>query len=119
MGRKRREGPPPWIIAGMSRACWYRAGKPDKKPLPPRHRWFTQPVWAQVLSRESTPAPGLSVRTLQRAARLGRDAPDLVEQVTAKQLTWGVAERILIERQDAANDDAARKRRNRQARRLL
>lgn len=47
MGRQRREGPPPWIIAGMSRACWYRAGKPDKKPLPPLCLWAEYPL--QVL----------------------------------------------------------------------
>ena len=119
MGRKSREGPPPWITAGMSRASWYRYGKPDSKPLPPRHRWFTQTGWAQVLSRSIKPAPGLSVRSIQRWLRIQREAPDLAEQVKAAALTLGVAERMLIVRQDAANDAAARKRRNGQARRLL
>jgi hypothetical protein len=122
--RRKRDTEPPWVTVGMSRASWYRYGKPDSKPQPPRHRWFTQKVWSQVLSRSIKPLPGLSVRSLQRMARLQRWTPDLVEQIRAKKLTMGEAERILIARQDRAPEgsaaaNAARRRRNRQALRLL
>lgn len=116
-----RDTEPPWVTAGMSRASWYRYGKPESKPRPPPHRWFTQKEWSQVLSRSIKPLPGLSVRSIQRMARLKRWTPDLVEPILAKKLTMGEAERILIARQDRAPEGtaAARKRRDRQARRFL
>jgi hypothetical protein len=43
-----------WEVLGMSRATWYRHGKPDKKPEPR----LTQAKTAEAL--------GLSIRTVQR-----------------------------------------------------
>src|SRR5262249_11273398 len=45
----------PWLALGMSRAAWYRHGKPSEKP----HR-FTQQDIAKIL--------GVSLRTIQRDA---------------------------------------------------
>jgi hypothetical protein len=55
-----RHNPKPWIAAGMSRASWYRHGKPATKP----HR-RTQ--------AESARIAGVSVRTIQRIAHAMRE----------------------------------------------
>jgi hypothetical protein len=54
----------PWEAIGMSRATWYRHGKPEKKPYR-----MTQ---AQIAKLQ-----GVSLRSLQRAARVLRVAPEL------------------------------------------
>jgi uncharacterized protein YoaH (UPF0181 family) len=57
----RRSDRDPWETAGMSRASWYRHGKPTKKPTR-----FTQKEIAEIL--------GVSLRTAQRdAARIRED----------------------------------------------
>jgi hypothetical protein len=99
----------------MSRASWYRHGKPQTKPL------FR-------ITQSAAPALyAVGVRSVQRVRRIQRYAPDLAELAAAGKLTHGEAERLLIARQDRAllagertiAANAARKRRDRQARRLL
>jgi hypothetical protein len=70
----------------MSRATWYRHGKPATKP-PAR---VTQPEAARLME--------VSVRSAQRARRIGRYAPDLREKVLHGTLTMAAAERILVHR---------------------
>ena len=50
---------------------------------------------------------GISVRMVQRAARIKREAPDLFGQMRAGKLKAGAAEKILEERKKAANVEAA------------
>jgi hypothetical protein len=69
----------------MSRATWYRLGKPERKP-----RRITQAQAALQME--------VSVRSLQRARRVMREAPDVAAQVTAGTLKLGTAERIVRER---------------------
>jgi hypothetical protein len=79
----------PWLALGISRATWYRLGKPTTKP---------QRLTQAQLARDYK----ISIRRLQRAHRLLRYAPDLAAQVEADELKTGTAERLLIERQKAA-----------------
>jgi predicted DNA-binding transcriptional regulator YafY len=51
----------PWEVIGMSRASWYRHGKPETKP-----QKVHQATLAQVL--------GVSIRTIQRDAAERRQA---------------------------------------------
>ena len=83
--RRKRETEAPWLALGISRATWYRLGKPDRKP-----RRMTQ---AQIANQT-----GVSLRSFQRARRIAREAPDLTGQVQAGILPLGTAERILRER---------------------
>jgi hypothetical protein len=87
--RRKAYTEPPWLALGVSRATWYRLGKPQTKP-----RRETQ---AQIARQFD-----VSLRGLQRTGRILRDAPDLVEQVEAGTLSVGTAERLVIERQEAA-----------------
>jgi hypothetical protein len=73
----------PWKALGMSRATWYRHGKPSKKP-PKRE---TQAMFAQQTGR--------SVRTLQRLMRIERADPELTNLVIARQITIGKAEALV------------------------
>jgi hypothetical protein len=73
----------------MSRATWYRLGKPSTKP-----RRITQ---AEIARRFQ-----ISVRGMQRAGRVARAAPDLVPEVESGKLRLGTAERMAIERDQAA-----------------
>ena len=84
--RQKATAEPPWLALGLSRATWYRLGKPQTKP-PGR---TTQAQQADKLD--------ISVRTIQRANRIRREAPDLVDQVVAGTLKLGTAERLVIER---------------------
>ena len=86
MRRTTNNEPAPWIALGMSRATWYRLGQPEKKP-----QRMTQTQIADKFA--------VSVRSLQRARRVLRDAPDLAAQVEAGSLTTGTAERIVVKRQ--------------------
>lgn len=83
-----RQEPPPWVALGISRATWYRLGKPERKP-PPR-----------LTQAQNARDADISVRTLQRAIRVSRFAPDLVPQVQAGTLNLRAAERIIKERQE-------------------
>jgi hypothetical protein len=87
--RQKAHDDPPWLALGISRATWYRLGKPATKPRPRR----TQAQNARDFS--------ISVRALQRARRISRDAPDLQARIAAGELRLGTAERLLIERQKA------------------
>lgn len=64
----------PWAAIGISRATWYRHGKPDTKP-----QRMTQ----------------ARVRTIQRAARVKRDAPKLVPLIAARKMSVGYAEKLI------------------------
>ena len=66
----------------MSRATWYRHGKPVTKP-----QRMTQ---ARLAARLET-----SVRTIQRAARIEREAPTLIPAIASGELSVGAAEKLL------------------------
>lgn len=87
--RQKATTPPPWLALGISRATWYRLGKPQTKP---------QRITQAQAARESH----VSVRNVQRAGRIQREAPDLAAQVETGALKIGTAERLFIERQVAA-----------------
>jgi hypothetical protein len=86
----RQKANPPWLALGMSRATWYRLGKPQTKP-PQR---MTQAQLAKLYQ--------ISLRRLQRSCRIMREGPDLAAQLEDGSLKTGTAERLLIERQEAA-----------------
>jgi len=71
----------------MSRATWYRLGKPDK----PRARRTTQADIAAVAD--------ISLRRLQRSGYIQRHAPDLEPRIMSRELTAGAAIRIIHARQ--------------------
>src|SRR5262245_56068707 len=71
----------PWEGIGVSRATWYRHGKPKHKPTR-----LTQPVKAEMLK--------ISVRAIQRMARVARDFPQLVALISEGKLTLMEAERL-------------------------
>jgi hypothetical protein len=50
----RQKASQPWLALGMSRATWYRLGKPETKPERP----MTQPLRARLMN--------VSLRSLQR-----------------------------------------------------
>jgi hypothetical protein len=77
-----RQTSKPWETVGMSRASWYRHGKPTEKP-PKRE---TQ---AEAIKRL-----GGSVRTLQRVLRIYRE-PDLMKLVADGKLSIGKAEALV------------------------
>jgi hypothetical protein len=79
----RQKAPQPWIALGMSRATWYRLAKPSAKPTR-----VTQPIRAYM--------EGVSLRSLQREARILRKAPSLANEIEAGSLKLGRAERILF-----------------------
>ena len=74
-----RHSTSPWVAIGISRATWYRQGQPTRKA----HR-LTQPQAAARLK--------VSVRSLQRANRVKRLAPDLVWPLANGKLTARAAE---------------------------
>jgi hypothetical protein len=76
----------PWKKAGMSRASWYRHGKPVTKP-----ERMTQAKAARILD-------GVSVRSLQRAARVAREYPDALPLIKSGKLTLNEVEAILRKR---------------------
>jgi hypothetical protein len=73
----------PWKTIGMSRSNWYRLGKPSEKP----RKYETQAQTARQLA--------ISVRRLQRAARVHREAPQLVRFIKLGLLKSGTAEKYL------------------------
>ena len=74
----------PWKTVGMSRATWYRAGKPTTAPK----QWrITHAMAAQIMN--------VSLRSVQRAARIRRLAPSLCDDITAGRMKLGEAEKII------------------------
>lgn len=72
----------PWENIGMSRSNWYRLGKPDVKP-----RRETQAQSAHHLA--------VSVRRLQRASRVRREAPQLIPFIRLGLVKTGTVEKYL------------------------
>ena len=99
----RQKASQPWLALGMSRATWYRLGKPETKPERP----MTQPLRARLMH--------VSLRSLQRGERVARSAPGLADQVAAGALKIGRAERLLFSptfkemRQKAVNETPQRR----------
>jgi hypothetical protein len=99
----RQKASQPWLALGMSRATWYRLGKPETKPERP----MTQPLRARLMNA--------SLRSLQRGERVARSAPGLADQVAAGVLKIGRAERLLFSptfkemRQKAVNEAPQRR----------
>jgi hypothetical protein len=77
-----RQQPKPWTALGISRATWYRHGKPTDKPIRE-----TQALYALQL--------GKSVRTIQRLMRIERACPELVNLIINRKITIGKAEQIV------------------------
>jgi hypothetical protein len=81
-----RQAPKPWEALGMSRASWYRHGKPTEKP-----KRFTQAHEARKV--------GVSVRTIQRIHRVMTADKDLAALMV--KYGWckpGQAEQIIANR---------------------
>jgi hypothetical protein len=72
----------PWTAIGMSRASWYRHGKPTTKPVK-----TTDAQLAKQLN--------IKLRTLQRAKRLYA-YPELREAIERGELTAHAAEQFLL-----------------------
>ncbi len=87
--RRKATIPPPWLALGISRATWYRLGKPQTKP-------------ERITQTQAAREFHVSVRNVQRARRIQREAPDLAAQIEAGTLKIGTAERFVAERQAAA-----------------
>ena len=60
----------PWLALGISRATWYRLGKPTTR----------RPRQTQAMTAKRA---GFSLRSMQRASRVAREAPELAVQVQA------------------------------------
>jgi hypothetical protein len=78
-----RQKDKPWIALGMSRATWYRQGKPTEKPY-------------RVTQKQRALIFQTSVRGIQRAARVIRLAPELEPLLRAGELSLGDAEQLAI-----------------------
>jgi hypothetical protein len=83
----RQEPKTPWERIGVSRATWYRHGKPTVKPI-------------RITLEQTAKAMNVSLRSAQRARRIQREAPDLVPLVQARKLTLAKAEQIVKEREE-------------------
>jgi hypothetical protein len=73
----------PWAKIGMSRATWYRHGKPATKP-----RKVTQAQIAATMK--------VSVRTMQRTKRVAREAPELLPAIRSGEVSVTEAERAIL-----------------------
>jgi hypothetical protein len=74
--------PTPWETIGMSRSNWYRLGKPSEKPIK-----CTQAQSARHLA--------VSVRRLQRVARVRREASQLIPFMQLGLVKSGTVEKHL------------------------
>jgi hypothetical protein len=72
----RQEPKTPWERIGVSRATWYRQGKPTTKPT-------------RITQKQLAEQWDISLRRLQRASRILREAPDLEPLI--HHLSGGVA----------------------------
>jgi len=73
---------PPWEAIGVSRATWYRHGKPRR-----RNRRRQPRGWQKVAALAS----GAPVRSLQRGGFVQRWAPELRPLIIAGQMRLGTA----------------------------
>src|SRR5215467_8389444 len=81
-----RQTPKPWEAIGMSRASWYRHGKPSEKP-----QRFTKAMWAHMHR--------VSLRTMSRIDHRvtnGRDE-DFALMLLRGEIKPGLAERIIAD----------------------
>jgi hypothetical protein len=79
----------PWEAVGMSRATWYRRGKPDEK-WPDRAE-----ARANGLKLRMGMSGARSLRTLQRFERVLFKDMDLARAIARGDCTIGLAERIV------------------------
>jgi hypothetical protein len=86
----------PWEALGMSRATWFRHGKPDRKPDRP----LTQEQMAK--------SKNMSVRGLRRPDAIRQAEPHLADLCEAGQLKPGTAERVINEKAADKLNAAAR-----------
>jgi len=73
----------PWHDLGMSRATWYRRGKPITKPA------------KRVTLAEAARQMQVSLRGTERARRIDRYSPELAADVVAGKITLGEADRLI------------------------
>lgn len=81
---RQKQSEKPWQALGMSRATWYRRGKPTKPRMPKQ----TYQDIAQLT--------GVSVRTVQRMHRVLSADPVLCIAVEHGAGKWGQAERLIL-----------------------
>ena len=86
----RQEPKTPWERIGVSRATWYRHGKPTTKPTKP----------TRITQKQLAEQWDISLRSVQRASRILREAPDLEPLIQARKLTMAKAEQIIREREE-------------------
>jgi predicted DNA-binding transcriptional regulator AlpA len=84
---------PPWQAIGMSRASWYRHGKPETKP----HKRITEKEAAAIMD--------VPLRTLQRVRRVRRNGPALLPFVQDQTISLGRAEEIITGAYDMPDID--------------
>jgi hypothetical protein len=77
----------PWEALGMSRATWYRLGKPAEKPAP------------RITVKQAADMDGVSLRMMERARFVHRYGPDLLEHVLAGSMSMDAAIRLIHQRQ--------------------
>ena len=82
-GKMRRQ----WEAIGMSRASWYRHGKPAEKPE------------AKITQREMAQALNVSIRTIQRyAAERNQERREQIHKEAARLRAEGCPENELVQR---------------------
>jgi hypothetical protein len=74
----------PWEAIGMSRAGWYRHGKPDANPK-----------WNRLTHEILAKANGIPLRTFQRCVRLMTQGPEIWERAVKGEISVAAAERQL------------------------
>lgn len=72
----------PWEEIGVSRATWYRRGKPTTKP-------------SKITQAQAAKLMNVSVRSVQRAVRVARISPELAYLVEIGRIKLGFAEHIV------------------------
>jgi len=72
----------PWEALGMSRATWFRLGKPTTKPN-------------RITQEQGAKLQNVSARSIQRARRIMREAPELALLIQAGKIKLGFAEKLL------------------------
>jgi hypothetical protein len=76
------EAGPPWETIGMSRATWYRRGKPTTRPTP------------RITQAQAAKTMNVSLRTVQRVARVLRLRPELGVLIESGHMKIGMAEAL-------------------------
>jgi hypothetical protein len=72
----------PWEGLGISRATWYRHGQPTTKP-------------SRVTQAEMARIGRISLRTLQRTARIQKSALELMPLIMSGQLSRGFVDQLM------------------------